>query len=52
VLLLNKKVHGYGPPPDVLTQQLLNETFRSHLLLLRVGSRTFVVEDPEHRFHD
>jgi manganese/iron transport system ATP-binding protein len=52
VLLLNRKVHGYGPPADVLTQQLLNETFHSHLLLLRVGSRTFVVEDLEHHFDD
>lgn len=45
VLLLNGEVVAYGSPEDVLTQDLLNETFRSHLLLLRVGERTFVVED-------
>lgn len=45
VLLLNREVVGYGPPEAVLTQELLNTTFRSHLLLLRVGERTFVVED-------
>jgi manganese/iron transport system ATP-binding protein len=45
VLLLNGRVVGYGPPEQVLTQSLLNETFRAHLLLLQVGGRTFVVED-------
>lgn len=45
VLLLNRRIIGYGPPEVVLTQELLNKTFRSHLLLLRVGERTFVVED-------
>jgi manganese/iron transport system ATP-binding protein len=52
VLLLNRTVHGYGPPETVLTQDLLNKTFRSHLLLLRLGARTFVVEDPDHFHHD
>jgi manganese/iron transport system ATP-binding protein len=52
VLLLNRTVHGYGPPEEVLTQDLLNRTFQSHLLLLRLGTRTFVVEDPDHFQHD
>ncbi len=52
VLLLNRTVHGYGPPDEVLTQDLLNKTFQSHLLLLRLGTRTFVVEDPDHFQHD
>ncbi len=52
VLLLNRTVHGYGPPEEVLTQELLNQTFQSHLLLLRLGTRTFVVEDPHHFHHD
>lgn len=52
VLLLNKTVHGYGPPEDVLTQDLLNQTFKSHLLLLQLGARTFVVEDLDHFHHD
>jgi manganese/iron transport system ATP-binding protein len=52
VLLLNRTVHGYGPPEEVLTQDLLNKTFQSHLLLLRLGTRTFVVEDPDHFHHD
>ncbi|TVR71955.1 MAG: metal ABC transporter ATP-binding protein [Sphaerobacteraceae bacterium] len=52
VLLLNRTVHGFGPPEDVLTQDLLNRTFQSHLLLLRLGNRTFVVEDPDHFHHD
>jgi manganese/iron transport system ATP-binding protein len=52
VLLLNRTVQGFGPPEDVLTQDLLNKTFQSHLLLLRLGTRTFVVEDPDHFQHD
>jgi manganese/iron transport system ATP-binding protein len=52
VLLLNRTVHGYGPPEEVLTQNLLNQTFKSHLLLLQLGARTFVVEDPDHFHHD
>jgi manganese/iron transport system ATP-binding protein len=52
VLLLNRTVQGYGPPEKVLTQDLLNKTFQSHLLLLRLGTRTFVVEDPDHFQHD
>jgi manganese/iron transport system ATP-binding protein len=52
VLLLNRTVYGFGPPEDVLTQDLLNQTFKSHLLLLRLGTRTFVVEAPDHFQHD
>jgi manganese/iron transport system ATP-binding protein len=52
VLLLNKRVIGYGPPEEMLTQEMLNRTFESHLLLLRLGTRTFVVEDPDHFRHD
>ncbi len=48
VLLLSGRIVGYGPPEEVLTQELLNETFHSHLLLLEVGGRTFVVEDAAH----
>ena len=47
VQLLNRRVMGYGTPDEVLTQELLNATFQSHLLLLRVGERTFVVEAAE-----
>ncbi len=48
VLLLSGRVVAYGQPEEVLTQALLNETFHSHLLLLEVGGRTFVVEDSGH----
>jgi manganese/iron transport system ATP-binding protein/manganese/zinc/iron transport system ATP- binding protein len=46
VLLLNGRVVGYGSPEEVLSQPLLNETFRSRLLL-RVDGRTFIVEDTD-----
>lgn len=48
VLLLSGRVVAYGPPEEVLTQELLNETFHSHLLLLEVDGRVFVVEDAAH----
>lgn len=51
VLLLNSGVIGYGPPEQVLTEPLLNQTFQSHLLLLTVGGRLFVVEDALHGRH-
>ncbi len=45
VLLLNRRMIAYGPPQEVFTETLLNQTFQSHLLLLRYGDRVIVVED-------
>lgn len=47
VLLLNRRVLGFGPPEQVFTEELLNRTFDTHLLLLRYGDRVIVVESPE-----
>lgn len=33
-LCLNKRVFAYGPPKAILTKEVLNATFKSHLLLL------------------
>ncbi len=47
VLLLNRRMFGFGPPERVFTEELLNQTFDTHLLLLRYGDRVIVVESPE-----
>ncbi|CAN5910723.1 manganese ABC transporter ATP-binding protein MntB [soil metagenome] len=46
-LLLNKRVVAFGPPEEVFTPELLNETYQSHLMLLDVGGRTVAVEGRE-----
>lgn len=43
-LLLNRRVVAFGRPEDVFTPELLNETYQSHLMLLKVGDRTVAVE--------
>ena len=45
VLLLNQRVVAFGPPEEVFTPELLNETYQSHLMLLDIGGRTVAVED-------
>lgn len=47
VLLLNKRVVAFGPPEEVFTPELLNETYQSHLMLLDIGGRTVAVEGRE-----
>jgi len=47
VLLLNRRMHGFGPPERVFTEELLNRTFNMHLMLLRYGERVIVVESPD-----
>jgi ABC-type Mn2+/Zn2+ transport system ATPase subunit len=43
-LLLNRRVVAYGAPEEVFTTELLNETYQSHLMLVRVGDRTVAIE--------
>lgn len=40
-LCLNKTVIAYGPPRSILTEDVLNATFKSHLLLLNVEGRIY-----------
>jgi len=44
-LLLNRRVTAFGPPEEVFTPELLNETYQSHLMILKVGDRTVAIED-------
>ena len=48
-LLLNGRVVAFGRPDAVFTPELLNETYQSHLMILKVGDRTVAVEDGHHR---
>jgi ABC-type Mn2+/Zn2+ transport system ATPase subunit len=47
-LLLNKRVVAFGRPEEVFTSELLNETYQSHLMILKLGDRTVAVEDRNH----
>lgn len=44
-LLLNRRVVAFGRPEEVFTPELLNETYQSHLMVLKVGDRTVAIED-------
>ena len=44
-LLLNRRVIAFGRPEEVFTPELLNETYQSHLMVLKVGERTVALED-------
>ena len=44
-LLLNRRVVALGPPGEVFTRELLNETYQSHLMLLDIEGRTVAVEE-------
>lgn len=43
-LLLNRRVVALGRPEEVFTQELLNEAYQSHLMMLNVDGRTVAVE--------
>jgi len=48
VLCLNRRLVAYGPPAEVFREPVLEETYGSHLMIVRVGDRQVVVAD-EHR---
>jgi len=41
-VLLNRKVIAYGEPHTVFTEEILNATFQTHLLLVNVEGKTYV----------
>jgi ABC-type Mn2+/Zn2+ transport system ATPase subunit len=47
-LLLNKRAIAFGRPEEVFTPGLLNETYQSHLMILKLGDHTVAVEDGDH----
>lgn len=46
-LLLNRRVVAYGPPAKVFSEDLLNEAYGSHMMLLPMGERLYGVH---HRY--
>ena len=44
-LLLNRHTVAFGRPEEVFTPELLNKTYQSHLMILKLGDRTVAVED-------
>jgi ABC-type Mn2+/Zn2+ transport system ATPase subunit len=40
--LLNRKIIAYGEPETVFTEEILNATFQTHLLLVNVEGKTYV----------
>lgn len=45
VLLLNRRAVAFGGPEEVFTPELLNETYQSHLMILKAGDRTIAMEE-------
>jgi manganese/iron transport system ATP-binding protein len=50
-LLLNRRIVAFGRPEEVFTPELLNETYQSHLMILKVGDRTVAIEDGHPHAH-
>ncbi len=48
VLCLNRRLVAYGPPAQVFREPVLEETYGSHLMIVRVGDRQVVVADEHH----
>jgi len=41
-VLLNRKIIAYGEPETVFTEEILNATFQTHLLLVNVEGKTYL----------
>ena len=48
VLCLNKRLVAYGSPTDVFREEILEATYGSHLMVVKVGDRRVVVADEHH----
>lgn len=46
---LNRRVHGYGAPSDVLTEEVLSRTFDRHLIAVGDGAVVFEGSNTAHR---
>ena len=47
-LLLNGRVIAFGRLEEVFTPEFLNETYQSHLMILKLGDRMVAIEDVNH----
>jgi manganese/iron transport system ATP-binding protein/manganese/zinc/iron transport system ATP- binding protein len=48
VLCLSKRLVAYGSPTDVFREEILEATYGSHLMVVKVGDRRVVVADEHH----
>jgi manganese/iron transport system ATP-binding protein/manganese/zinc/iron transport system ATP- binding protein len=48
VLCINRRLIAYGSPDDVFREEVLEQTYGNHLMVVRVGDRQIVVAD-EHK---
>jgi manganese/iron transport system ATP-binding protein len=39
---LNRKIIAFGEPQTIFTEEILNATFQTHLLLVNVEGKTYV----------
>jgi manganese/iron transport system ATP-binding protein/manganese/zinc/iron transport system ATP- binding protein len=51
VVCLNRRLVAYGAPAQVFRESVLEETYGSHLMIVRVGDRQVVVADEHHHRH-
>jgi zinc/manganese transport system ATP-binding protein/zinc transport system ATP-binding protein len=53
VICLNRRVIAEGPPEDVFTTEILNQTYRGDMLVIRQDGMLFVQQKPHgHTYHD
>ena len=45
---LNRKLIAYGPPEEILSEQVLSETFGSHLLLVHMDGHAYAYQHHRH----
>lgn len=48
VACLNRRLVGFGPPAEVLTETVLNETFGTHLLLVHMDGQAYAYQHHTH----
>jgi zinc/manganese transport system ATP-binding protein len=53
VICLNRRVVAQGTPDDIFTTEILNETYRGDMLVIRQDGMLFVQQKPHgHTYHD
>lgn len=53
VVCLNRRVIAQGPPEQVFTEPIMNETYQGDMLVIRQGGMIFVQQRPHpHTYHD
>jgi zinc/manganese transport system ATP-binding protein/zinc transport system ATP-binding protein len=53
VICLNRKVIAQGPPEEIFTEEVLNQTYQGEMLVIRQGDMLFVHQKPHgHSYRD